>query len=125
VIGLETAFAVCYEHLVRAKVINLRRLVDLLSCGPARIFDLPGGTLRPGSLGDVTIVDIDSRYQVTNTFRSTSSNSPFIGATLHGRAVTTIVNGVVRYDIRSATRASGSPARPRPAAPRKKKRRRR
>ncbi len=120
VIGLETAFGVCYEHLLRGKVINLPRLVDLLSCGPARVFDLPGGTLRPGSLGDVTIIDIDARYQVTNTFRSNSSNSPFIGATLHGRAVTTIVGGSVRYDIRS----SAVPKRETRAAPRKKKRRR-
>src|SRR5205823_8253740 len=42
VIGLETAFAVCYGRLVLEKVIPLTRLVDLFSCGPARIFNLPG-----------------------------------------------------------------------------------
>lgn len=124
VIGLETAFGVCYDRLVREKVIDLPRLIDLFSCGPARVFDLPGGTLRPGSLGDVTIVDVDARYQVTNTFRSNSSNSPFIGETLHGRPVTTIVGGAVRYDIRggAAVAAVGSTRGTR-AAPRKKKRR--
>jgi len=102
VIGLETAFGVCYDRLVREKVIGLARLIDLLSCGPARTFSLAGGTLKEGSLGDVTIVDLDTRYAVTNTFASKASNSPFIGETLHGRAVMTIVGGAVKYDIRPA-----------------------
>ena len=111
VIGLETAFGVCYEHLVRAKVVKLPRLIELLSSGPARAFGLPGGTLREGSLGDVTLLDIEARYQVTNTFRSKASNSPFIGETLHGAVIATIVNGELRYDARAAA----------PAAPAKKK----
>jgi dihydroorotase len=101
IIGLETAFGVCYEYLVRTKVIDLMRLVDLLSCGPARIFNLPGGTLRAGSLGDVTLLDPNDRYQVTNTFASKAANSPFIGATLHGRVVATIVGGAVKHDLRA------------------------
>src|SRR5437773_3831321 len=48
VIGLETAFAVCHERLVRKKVIDLTRLVDLMTCGPARTFRLPGGALAAG-----------------------------------------------------------------------------
>ncbi|HEV8658686.1 MAG TPA: dihydroorotase, partial [Thermoanaerobaculia bacterium] len=115
IIGLETAFAVCFDRLVRDKVIGLVRLIDLLSCGPARAFNLPGGTLCAGSVGDVTIVDVNARYQVTNTFHSKASNSPFIGETLHGRVVATIVGGAVRHDIRVAT----------PAVPAKKKKARR
>jgi dihydroorotase len=122
VIGLETAFAVSFDRLVRDKVIDLVRLIDLLSCGPARAFNLPGGTLKPGSLGDVTIVDINARYQVTNTFRSKASNSPFIGETLHGRVVATVVGGSLRYDGRGATRDAAG-RRPRSVgAPRKKSR---
>ena len=116
VIGLETAFAVSYEQLVLAKVIKLPRLVDLLSCGPARIFNLPGGTLRPGSLGDVAILDLEARYQLTNTFLSKASNSPFIGQTMHGRVVATIVGGELRHDYRIAA----TPEKPR-AGKRKKK----
>jgi dihydroorotase len=112
VIGLETAFGVSYDRLVRAKVISLSRLIDLLSCGPARVFDLPGGTLRPGSVGDVTISDVNTRYQVTNTFRSRASNSPFIGETLHARAVATIVGGALRYDLRADAAPPAAVARP-------------
>ncbi|HEY8848028.1 MAG TPA: dihydroorotase [Thermoanaerobaculia bacterium] len=101
VIGLETAFSVCYDRLVRERVIDLDRLIDLLSGGPARIFNLPGGTLRPGSAADVTLLDLDTRFQITNTFHSKASNSPFIGSTFHGRVVATIVGGVMKYDLRA------------------------
>jgi len=119
VIGLETAFGVCYDRLVREKVIDLPRLIDLLSCGPARTFSLPGGTLREGSAGDVTMLDLDTRYAVTNTFSSKASNSPFIGETLHGRAVMTIVGGAVKYDIRVGVGQAPSPV---PHAKKKTKR---
>ncbi|HET7712811.1 MAG TPA: dihydroorotase [Thermoanaerobaculia bacterium] len=111
VIGLETAFAVCHEHLVRPGVIPFARLVDLLSTGPARVFNLPGGTLQSGGIGDVTILDLEARYQVTNTFHSKASNSPFLGVTLNGRVAATIVGGAVQFDL-------GAP----PAAPGRQKR---
>src|SRR5438874_7935190 len=97
VIGLETAFAVCHERLVRKKVIDLTRLVDLMSCGPARTFRLPGGTLKKGTPGDVALFDLQAPFEVKPPFQSKASNSPFIGQTLRGRAVTTIVGGVVKY----------------------------
>jgi dihydroorotase len=101
VIGLETAFGVSYTQLVARGVIDLARLIDLLSSGPARVFDLDGGTLAAGSLGDVTIVDPEARWEVAKAFVSMSSNSPFIGMSLQGRAVATIVGGVVKYDARA------------------------
>src|SRR5205809_3432403 len=101
VLGLDTAFAVCYDRLVRERVIDLPRLIELMSSAPARIFNLPGGTLRAGSPADVTLLDPETRFQVTNTFRSKASNSPFIGETLHGRVVATIVGGVMKYDLRA------------------------
>jgi dihydroorotase len=97
VIGLETAFAVCNERLVRTGRIGLPRLIDLMSCGPARIFSLPGGTLAEGAAGDVTLLDPDASFEVTNTFRSKAENSPFIGETVHGRVMRTIVGGIVKY----------------------------
>jgi dihydroorotase len=100
VTGLETAFAVCYEHLVRAKVIGLPRLIELLSTAPARIFNLGGGTLKKGSLGDVTLLDLEAKYEVTRDFASMAANSPFVGTHLQGRVVATIVGGAIRHDIR-------------------------
>jgi dihydroorotase len=100
IIGLETAFGVCYTELVETGVISLPRLVELLSCGPARVFGLPGGTLANGALGDVTLVDPDGTQEVTRAFLSKASNSPFVGRTLKGRVVATVVGGAIRHDVR-------------------------
>jgi dihydroorotase len=100
VIGLETAFAVCYDTLVRRKVIDLAKLIDLMSAGPARVFRLPGGSLQRGSIGDVTILDLDGTTEVKPPFVSKAMNSAFIGASLRGRVAATIVGGVVKYDSR-------------------------
>jgi dihydroorotase len=105
VIGLETAFGVCYTSLVARGVISLGRLIELLSSGPARVFNLDGGTLAAGSLGDVTLVDPEARYEVAAKFTSMSANSPFVGMSLQGRPVATIVGGSVRYDLRDAAAA--------------------
>lgn len=100
IIGLETAFAVCYQQLVQSEVIGLSRLIELLTSGPARVFNLPGGTLRAGSLGDVTLIDLNAPHHIERPFHSKASNSPFLGVTLQGRIVTTIVGGHVKHDIR-------------------------
>ena len=118
VIGLETAFGVSYDNLVRSRVIKLPRLIDLLSCGPARVFSLPGGTLRKGSIGDVTVLDLEGRYDVAAPFRSRASNSPFVGRSLEGRVVATIVAGDIRYDGRETAPVEEG----RPAAKRRQKR---
>jgi dihydroorotase len=104
IIGLETAFGVCYEELVLGKVIELTRLIELLSTSPARIFNLPGGTLRKGSLGDVTLLDLDNEYTVANDFHSKAKNSPFVGRTFHGRIAATIVGGAIKHDARITTK---------------------
>jgi dihydroorotase len=96
VTGLETAFAVSYQVLVKGKHIKLDRLVDLLSCTPANIFDLPGGTLAEGSLGDVAILNLNEESHFER-FESLADNSPFRGQSFAGRVVATIVGGVVKY----------------------------
>jgi len=100
IIGLETAFGVCYDRLVKTKIITLQRLIELLTSGPARVFNLPGGTLRAGALGDVTLIDVGARWEVAAPFASKAANSPFVGQKLQGRPVATIVGGAIRHDAR-------------------------
>lgn len=102
IIGLETAFAVCYQQLVESEVIELPRLIELLTSGPARVFNLPGGTLEAGSLGDVTLIDLEATHDIRPPFHSKAANTPFAGVSLQGRVVTTIVGGVVKHDLRSS-----------------------
>jgi len=94
ILGLETTLSLCLDRLVRPGVIGLPRLVELLSSGPARVFGLPGGTLVPGSPGDVTIFDPERKVTVSAArFRSRARNTPFDGWKLRGAPVLTIVGG--------------------------------
>ncbi len=94
IVGLETTLALCLDRFVRAGTMDLSRLVDLLSCQPARVFDLGLGSLSPGSSGDVTLIDLECERTIDPAlFRSRSRNTPFKGWTLKGGAAGTIVGG--------------------------------
>jgi dihydroorotase len=96
IVGLETAVALCLDRLIRSGVIDLPRLVALLSTRPARILDLPGGTLAPGSPADVTVLHLDRRRKVDPArFASKGRNTPFAGWTLRGGPVMTLVGGQI------------------------------
>jgi dihydroorotase len=96
--GLETAVALCLDRLVGARVIDLARLVELFSSGPARVFGLPGGTLAPGSPADVTVLDLQARRAVDpKRFFSKGRSTPFAGWSLKGWPVLTIVGGRVAW----------------------------
>jgi dihydroorotase len=70
-----------------------------MSCSPARAFNLPGGTLKKGSSGDVTIIDLGMTWVVdSREFMSKSRNTPFEGLELEGRASKTIVGGEIVWD---------------------------
>jgi dihydroorotase len=94
IVGLETTLSLCLDRLVRAEIVNLTRLVELLSTGPARAFGLPGGTLAPGSPADVTLIDLERPVRVDATrFRSKARNTPFDGWELVGAPAGTILGG--------------------------------
>lgn len=97
--GLETAIGLAFNELVHKGVIGLARLVELCSTNPAKIFKLAGrGTLAPGSIADVTIIDPDLRWTYkTSESRSKSRNSPFNGWEFVGAPVVTIVGGRIVY----------------------------
>jgi dihydroorotase len=100
--GLETAVGLALTHLVHPGIIDLKRLVELCSVNPARIFCLADrGTLRPGAHADITILDPDLRWKFdVQKSKSKSRNTPFDGAKMHGAAVATIVGGQVVYSRR-------------------------
>lgn len=98
--SLETAVAVCLD-LVSRDALDLGRLVELLSSGPARAFGLPGGSLAKGSPGDVTVLDPGLRREVDpGRFLSKGRSSPLAGRTLTGWPVLTVVGGRVVFDGR-------------------------
>ena len=94
IVGLETAFGLVYTHLVLKNILSLGQAVHLMSSGPARVLDLPGGTLRPGSPADVSVFDLTEEWVVDpEQFRSKSRNTPFAGWKLTGKPRFTVVGG--------------------------------
>jgi dihydroorotase len=96
IIGLETALGVTLEKLFHPGKIELKRLVELFTTGPARILGLARGTLAVGAPADVTIFSLDREwtYDVNRSF-SKSSNSPFHKRIFRGGPVATIVGGEI------------------------------
>ncbi len=101
VIGLETAVPICLDRLVHRSVVELPRLVELFSAGPARVLRLDKGRLAVGADADITVLDPDRLTTIKpESFHSKSRNTPFNGWTLRGTAVMTIVGGRVVHDAR-------------------------
>jgi dihydroorotase len=95
VVGLETALGLALM-LVEEGIMTVEQVVAALTVNPARVFELPKGTLAVGADADVTLVDPEARWTVDpERFRSKGRNTPFGGWKLKGRVVTTIVGGKV------------------------------
>ncbi|MBN2529877.1 MAG: dihydroorotase [Deltaproteobacteria bacterium] len=96
-VGLEIAVPIILD-LVRQKVISPMRMIDAMSWRPAKLFDLVGGTLAPGSVADVTVINPQRPHVIDpRTFKSKGINTPFAGFEAPGKAVMTIVAGNVIY----------------------------
>jgi dihydroorotase len=96
IVGLETALSVNVTWLVKPGIIDLATLIDRMSTAPARVFHLPGGSLRKGSVGDVTVFDPDATWKVDpKRFVSKGRNTPYAGRELTGHVHYTIVGGRV------------------------------
>jgi dihydroorotase len=92
-IGLETLLGAALR-LYHNEDVSLLRLVELLSTAPAKLFGLPGGTLKPGASADLALVDLDEPWVVSESgIRSRSKNTCFEGARLQGKVLQTMVSG--------------------------------
>ena len=97
-LGHETAFAALHTDLVLDDRLPLARLVETMSCAPGRWVGT-GGSLAVGAPADLTLADLSEEWTVgRGTLVSRSCNSPYLGRTLKGRVVGTIVGGEPVHD---------------------------
>jgi dihydroorotase len=100
ILGLECAFGLYKKALIDAGHVDAMKLVELMTANPAAVIKSDRGTLQPGAVADVTIIDPDRRWTVDPmTFRSKSRNCPFAGWDLIGRPTHTIVTGEVKWTL--------------------------
>jgi dihydroorotase len=96
IVGLETAVALLLDRLVRPGLLPLATVIARWSRDPARLLNLPGGTLGAGAAADITILDPDAETTVTpSRFQSRSRNTPFGGWHLQGGPWMTVVGGTI------------------------------
>jgi dihydroorotase len=98
IVGLETAVPIVFDRLVHAGRISLTRMIELLSLNPARLLNVPGGTLDQGAPADITILapDLPSTIEAAKLV-SKSKNTPFDRWQFAGAVVATILGGRVVY----------------------------
>ena len=94
---IEITLGLAITNLVAPGHIDFPTLISKLSTNPARALRLDKGTLQTGTAADVTIIDPDVVWEVdSGSFESLSTNTPFDGLSLTGRADTVIVDGIIK-----------------------------
>ena len=99
-VGIETAFSICYTELVKKNGISVNKLSELMSRNPANILGMNKGSITIGKDGDLVLVDLNKEVVINkDKFASKGKNTPFDGKKYFGEVVMTIKSGKVIYSI--------------------------
>ena len=92
VVGIETAFPICYTYLVKTGILSLDKLIDLLVKNPRERF---GITADCG----FSVWDLEASYAVDPAdFVSLGKATPFEGWQVQGKCIATVCNGKTVYN---------------------------
>ena len=91
IVGIETAFQLLYTYFVKANIITLDKLIDLLCFNARKRFNIPLNN-------DYTIWRLDEEIIVNpNDFISKGKAMPFENYKLFGKCYLTVCNGKIAY----------------------------
>lgn len=92
--GLETSLGVMLTDLYHTGIFDLKTIISKMSCEPAKLFKLNAGTLKEGSVADITVMDLNKQWTVDSSkFYTRGKFTPYDGKELKGQAVATMVSG--------------------------------
>ena len=94
--GLETSLGLGITSLVKPGHLSLMELLEKMTCNPANLYKLPGGSVEVNAPADFAIFNPDEEWTVDG-FVSKSTNSPFLGEKLYGKIHYTICGGEIVY----------------------------
>ena len=90
IVGIETAFAVMYTHLVKTGIIPLEKLIELMAVNPRKRFNIENSGF--------TVWNLEKEFTVDpQKFLSKGKATPFENTKLYGECVMTVVNNQVKY----------------------------
>ncbi|MGI8825403.1 MAG: dihydroorotase [Chloroflexota bacterium] len=96
--SIETALPLLLG-LVRDGCLGMSTLLERLTSGPARVFNVEGGNLAAGRAADICIFDPEKRWVLRpDVLRSKGKNTPLLGRELRGRVMYTLVAGRVVHN---------------------------
>lgn len=96
--GLETLLPLTLR-LVDEQLLSLPEALACLTHKPAAILDIEAGTLSPGAVADICIIDPEQHWRVTEqALLSQGKNSPFLGWELKGKVRYTLLDGRIVYN---------------------------
>lgn len=96
IVGLETAAALTYTHLVKPGHLTMMQMAEKMSLHPARILGIGRGIIEVGAPADLVLFDPEYKWVVDpQQFLSKGKNTPFAGKELTGKVVATIIDGEV------------------------------
>lgn len=96
--GLETSLCLTYTELVLGGVLTPMQMVERMSYAPAKIIGIDRGTLLPGAVADITVMDPECEVVIDRKdFVSMGHNTPFDGRKVKGKVMLTMVGGKIVY----------------------------
>ena len=103
-IGLELCVPLMLG-LVAKGILPMGRMVEALTRSPARIIGLPARGIREGAEASLTLVDPERSWTVApERLRTKSKNTPFLGQTVKGMVMMTLVAGLIAFDVVETSR---------------------
>lgn len=97
--GLETSLCLTYTELVEKGILTPMQMVEKMSYNPAKIIGIDRGTLLPGAVADITVMNPNTEFVIDrNDFVSMGHNTPFDGRKVKGAVVMTMVGGKIVYE---------------------------
>ena len=87
-------------RLAEEGVVDIMGAIRCITQGPADILGINAGTLQPGTIADICIIDPDMSWVVTpDVLLSQGHNSAFLGWEMFGRATQTFMKGNLIYSL--------------------------
>lgn len=94
--GLETAFSLANMHLLKKGIIDLKKLVEIMSINAAKLYNIPGGEIKVGEESDFVIFDTTTKWKFEESL-SKSKNTPFLNEEMEGKIWMSFAKGKIAY----------------------------
>ena len=93
--GVQTPLPLLLHHLEKGRI-DLNKIIELMAINPAKIFSLNKGKIEEGFDGDLTILDLNENWLISNDAQASKAGwTPFYGMNIKGKPKATIVSGEI------------------------------